>query len=50
MTKFMFNKPKVHHVVKRMLKYYQTALKDFDNVDVLEPDNTSTLTVVEMSK
>jgi len=38
-TKSMFNKPKVHHVVKRMLKDYQRALEDLDNVDVLEPNN-----------
>ncbi len=39
----MFNKPKVHHVVKTMLKYSQRTLEDFDNVDVLEPNNASML-------
>jgi len=43
MTKFMFNKPKVHHVVKMMLQEYQGALEDLDKADVLEPNNAFTL-------
>ncbi len=39
----MFNKPKVHCLLKRMLKDYEGALEDLDKADVLEPNNTSTL-------
>ncbi len=39
----MFNKSKVHRVVKRMLKDYQGALEDFDKVDVFEQNNASIL-------
>jgi hypothetical protein len=39
----MFNKPKVHCVVKRMLKDYQRTLEDLDKAKVLEPNNASIL-------
>ncbi len=39
----MFNKPKVHRLVKRMLEYYQGALEDLDKANVLELNNASTL-------
>jgi hypothetical protein len=31
----MFNKPKVHRLVERMLEDYQGPLKDLDKVNVL---------------
>ncbi len=46
-TKFMFTKPKVHCVVKRMLKDYQGALDDPDKVDVFQLNNASTLNTRE---
>jgi tetratricopeptide (TPR) repeat protein len=39
----MFNKPKVHHLVKRMFEDYQGALEDLDKVNVLDLNNASTL-------
>jgi len=32
-NKFMFNKPKVHRLLKRMLKDYQGALENLDKTD-----------------
>jgi tetratricopeptide (TPR) repeat protein len=43
MTKFTFNKPKVHRLVKRMLEDYQGALEDIDKANVLDLNNASTL-------
>ncbi len=39
----MFNKQKVHCLVKRMLKEYEGALEVFDKANVLKPNNASTL-------
>jgi tetratricopeptide (TPR) repeat protein len=39
----MFNKPKVHRLVKRMLEDYQGALEDIDKANVLDLNNASTL-------
>ncbi len=39
----MFNKPKVHRLVKKMLEDYQGALEDIDKANVLDLNNASTL-------